>query len=213
MQKKKITSLFSFWFLIIASFSLIAYLVHNNQMGWFDKPIISFFQSIETPVSTKLYMFFTLIGSTPFVILIFLITCFLLYFVLKFRTQLIFFLLVLIGSTALNNILKNSFQRERPISHRLVEATGYSFPSGHSMAAFTLYFTLAFLIWKHLPTRFWRGIVIILTTLIILMIGTSRIYLGVHYPSDIIGGYLASTSWLILTIFFYQRYLEAKKDK
>ena len=115
---------------------------------------------------------------------------------------------VIAGSTLLNTLLKLAFQRARPTIHRIIEASGYSFPSGHSMAAFSLYGGLAFLIWKHIPTAIGRVLMIIVSAAFILTIGMSRIYLGVHYPSDVIGGYFLSGSWLAICIWFYQRYAE-----
>lgn len=72
------------------------------------------------------------------------------------------------------------------------------------MAAFTLYGILIFLLWKHLPRRSARVLLITIGSAIILLIGGSRIYLGVHYPSDVIGGYLASGTWLAACIGYYQ---------
>ena len=208
----KFTFLFFVWLTLIITFNIFGYLISANKMVWLDQPIINFFRAIENPLLTKIYLWFTFIGDTPMVIAIFLISIFILYFALKHRTQLVFLLVVLVGSTLINNILKIIYQRERPIEYRLTEASGYSFPSGHSMASFTLYIALSFLIWKHIPHRLGRGLVILFTIVMIFMIGTSRIYLGVHYPSDIIGGYLVSASWLIPTIYLYQWYLE-KKNK
>ena len=207
-RNKKLTSKFSVWLLLIIAFNWIAYLVSKNNIAWLDKPVISFFRSIENPILTKIYLWFTFIGDTPMVITIFLLSMAFLYFVLKHRIQLIFLLIVLVGSTLINNVLKIIYQRERPIEYRLADATGFSFPSGHAMASFTLYVALSFLIWKQIPSKLGRTLVIITTSLMIIMIGTSRIYLGVHYPSDILGGYLVSASWLIFTIYIYQWYLE-----
>ncbi|MFC3884019.1 phosphatase PAP2 family protein [Bacillus songklensis] len=108
--------------------------------------------------------------------------------------------------------LKQFFHRTRPDLHRLIEIEGYSFPSGHAMSACTVYGMLSFLLWRHIPTRWGRGILILISITMILTIGMSRIYLGVHYPSDIIGGYFASGFWLAMAIWFYQRYQE-KRDK
>jgi undecaprenyl-diphosphatase len=93
----------------------------------------------------------------------------------------------------------------------MIAVTGYSFPSGHSMEAVAFYAVLSFLLWRHLTTSFGRGLLIAFSTCIIFAIGVSRIYLGVHYPSDVIGGYLASGFWLSVTIWIYQYYME-KRD-
>lgn len=78
------------------------------------------------------------------------------------------------------------------------------------MAAFSLYGIVTFLLWKHVKSSFGRGILILISTIMIITIGVSRIYLGVHYPSDVLGGYLASGSWLAVSIWTYQYYLERR---
>ncbi|MNP70769.1 Phosphatidylglycerophosphatase B [compost metagenome] len=90
----------------------------------------------------------------------------------------------------------------------MIDVNGFSFPSGHSMAAFSLYGVMAFLLWRHTLTSIGRGVLIAFSVAMILMIGISRIYLGVHYPSDVLGGFLASGCWLSISIWFYQRYME-----
>ena len=116
----------------------------------------------------------------------------------------------MIGTPIINQILKQFFHRARPDLHRLIEIGGYSFPSGHAMNAFAVYGILAFLLWRHIPTRLGRVALIMISSIFILMIGISRIYLGVHYPSDIIGGYFASGFWLAISIWFFQRYKEKR---
>jgi undecaprenyl-diphosphatase len=154
--------------------------------------------------------FFTYVGSFPSVFVIFLLSSFFLYFVLKHRTELLLFGTVVIGTPIINQILKQFFHRVRPDLHRLIEIGGYSFPSGHAMNLFPVYGILTFLLWCHIPTRLGRTALIMISSIFILMIGTSRIYLGVHYPSYIIGEYFASGFWLAISIWFFQRYKEKR---
>lgn len=81
------------------------------------------------------------------------------------------------------------------------------------MSAFAVYGVLSFLLWRHISTRWGRTLLIVISTTMILAIGISRIYLGVHYPSDVIGGYFASGCWLAIAIWFYQRYQEKKVEQ
>ncbi|MNP19214.1 putative undecaprenyl-diphosphatase YbjG [compost metagenome] len=148
----------------------------------------------------------TNMGSFKSTVSITVIVILVLYKFLNLRRELILLTYVVISTILLNHLLKSLFQRERPTIHRIIEVSGYSYPSGHSMAAFSLYGVLAFLIWRHLHTRFSRGLMIVIASLIILAIGISRIYLGVHYPTDIIGGYLMSVCWLTALIWIYQRF-------
>jgi len=189
----------------------MAIFVGEHDIQRFDDAIILFVQGFETPWLTSIMKLFTTIGSTPVVILLSILILIVLYKVLHHRVELILFLSVILGTAILNEALKYLFHRARPTTHRLTEATGFSFPSGHSMEAFALYGVLAFLLWRHIPTQIGRIILILISMIMILLIGTSRIYLGVHYPSDVFGGYFASGFWLAATIWIYLRYQEKRE--
>ncbi|MBO9610084.1 MAG: phosphatase PAP2 family protein [Paenibacillaceae bacterium] len=193
-------------------FGLVALLVSDKKISQFDNSVISLIQGLETPILTSMMKFFSFIGAGfPFIIII-VVGLFILYRVLHHRRELILFLWVVMGSALLNEALKLIFHRARPALHRIVKANGFSFPSGHSMAAFSLYGILAFLLWRHTSTSFGRLALIVFSALMILMIGISRIYLGVHYPSDVFGGFLASGCLLSASIWFYQRYQEKRSE-
>lgn len=104
----------------------------------------------------------------------------------------------LILSTMLNLVLKNIVERPRPIGYRLIDETGYSFPSGHSMISSAFYGLIIYFIWKNVKNAKLKYISCILLALLILLIGISRIYLGVHYASDVIGGFTISIAYLII---------------
>ncbi|MFF2498054.1 phosphatase PAP2 family protein [Peribacillus sp. NPDC058075] len=197
----------------LIGFSLMAFTISAHEFLNFDGIVISFIQGWESPILTTLMKFFTFIGSASSVIILSIFVLLFLYRVLKHRLELVLFSAVIIGSPLLNLILKLFFHRTRPDLHRLIEIGGYSFPSGHAMNAFTLYGILTFLLWRHIRTKWGRILLILLSTMMILSIGISRIYLGVHYPSDIIGGYLASGCWLAISIWFFQRHQERKNNK
>jgi len=197
------------WFVVvfmifIASFSFIAYLVEMEKLIYFDHHIISFVQGFEADFLTAIMIFFSFIGDTVPVIVITLLSAFFLYRVLRHRREVLLLLSTMIGSTLLNVLLKYIFQRTRPDINQIVFEEGFSFPSGHSMAAFSLYGILTFLLWRHIKTRSGRGTLLIFNSLMILLIGLSRIYLGVHYPSDVIAAYAASGFWLFTVIWIYQ---------
>lgn len=110
-----------------------------------------------------------------------------------------------------NLFLKSIFQRERPDILQIIHVKGYSFPSGHAMGSFIFYGSVAFII-IHLTCKTslrWLGAISM--SILILLIGISRIYLGVHFPTDIIGGYAAGGAWLLICITVF-RYFEYKKD-
>lgn len=112
--------------------------------------------------------------------------------------------------TLLNQLLKRIVQRPRPTEFRIVEESGYSFPSGHSMVSMAFYGYLIYLIYKYVKNKYLKWISIILLSILICFIGISRIYLGVHYTSDVLGGFFISISYLIIYIsavnkFFIER--------
>jgi undecaprenyl-diphosphatase len=198
-----IISLFS-----LLAFGIVAALIRAEMIVDFDHTIIRAVQSLESPFLTTLMEFFTVVGSTQVVIVLCLVIIFVLYKVLHQRRELILFIAVVAGSPLLNLLLKEIFQRARPDLHRLIEIGGYSFPSGHAMNAFTVYGILTFLLWRHIFNRSGRTLLLLFSAFVVFMIGISRIYLGVHYPSDIIGGYFASGFWIAASIWFFQWYVE-----
>lgn len=109
--------------------------------------------------------------------------------------------------TLLNQVLKFILERPRPTEYRIINETGYSFPSGHSMVSMAFYGFLIYLIYKYVKNRYLKIFSICGMSLLIVMIGISRIYLGVHYTSDVIGGFLISISYLIAFIKFSNKYI------
>jgi membrane-associated phospholipid phosphatase len=103
------------------------------------------------------------------------------------------------GAEALNLTLKAAFERPRPsFSEPLATAAGFSFPSGHAMVSLTVYGALAFVIAAHASTRRERILVVGSALALVLAIGFSRVYLGVHYASDVLAAYCAGLAWLAL---------------
>lgn len=127
-----------------------------------------------------------------------------------YRTALLIPLNIAIGSL-LNEILKQLFHRVRPDMLRLVKVTDYSFPSGHSMNSMIFYGFLVYLMLKYLQPRIKYPAALILS-LMIFLIGTSRVYLGVHYASDVIAGFIIGLAWLAFFINISGKYI-MKPDK
>lgn len=107
------------------------------------------------------------------------------------------------GGLALNVLLKVFFERSRPELAHVVEAAGYSFPSGHAMVSLCFYGMLAFLLMRRTPSLVARILVAALSVLLIGAIGLSRVYLGVHYPTDVAAGYAAGATWLAFCLSSY----------
>lgn len=111
-------------------------------------------------------------------------------------------------ATILNLLLKNVLQRPRPTEYRLIDETGYSFPSGHSMVGMAFYGFLIYLIYLYIKNKYVKFILISLLSIIIVLIGISRIYLGVHYTSDVLAGFLISISYLIIYIKVINKFVK-----
>lgn len=120
--------------------------------------------------------------------------------VLKEKKEKMLVALNLLTVTTLNQLLKQLLQRPRPTGYRIIDETGYSFPSGHSMVSMAFYGYLIYLIYKNVKQPYLKWISISVLTILIPAIGISRIYLGVHYTSDVLAGFLISTAYLILFI-------------
>lgn len=115
------------------------------------------------------------------------------------RRVALIFVVAIAGGELLNTALKNSFDRARPEAvERLVDVHSYSFPSGHAMGASIFYLTGAALLGRSLLRRRERYYLLGCSIVLIGAIGFSRVYLGVHYPTDVLAGWAAGTAWATL---------------
>lgn len=162
----------------------------------FDTIILRWIHTFSTSALDIVFLFFTSIGNASFVIPVAI--CIAVYLLCKRRhVQLLLFAFGVGGAALANLALKLIFQRERPaLWHTIITETDYSFPSGHAMVSSAFILCLIIILWY---TR-WRTVTIVIGTTLIVMIGLSRLYLGVHYPSDILAGWAASTGWILAII-------------
>jgi len=165
-------------------------LVFTNKLVWFDDAIYNFLYGFKGDTCTKIMQFFTIFAEP-----IILTGVGLVVLICKYK-KFLFLVGTICGSSLLNLILKNIFRRERPLHFRFIEEKGFSFPSGHAMASMSFYGFLIILIMSSKLGKKYKYFLSIILGIIIFLVGLSRIYLGVHYPSDIISGYLVSFMWL-----------------
>ena len=155
---------------------------------------------------TPIAKFITNFGGAIFLIILTIV----LFFVIKNRKIGLSIFSNLVIVTVLNQLLKRILQRPRPTEFRIIEETGYSFPSGHSMISMAFYGYLIYLICKYVKNKYVKWISIVLLGILICSIGISRIYLGVHYTSDVLGGFLISVSYLVIYISAVNKFLIEK---
>jgi membrane-associated phospholipid phosphatase len=186
-------------------FAEMAEELKENELEAFDHTIINFVQSFINDQLTALMFSITFLGSVKF--LVFLAGAGGVILMVYKKWALSVFLLAGAGGGALFNwLLKWIFKRERPDILPLLTESGFSFPSGHSMGSFIFYGASAYIL-VHLFSRLSLKVLSVLANvLIIFLIGLSRIYLGVHYPSDVAGGFLAGGAWLAACIIIFRLY-------
>lgn len=168
------------------------------------KPIdMMIFDRIKPRVNTinnKIMLFITFLGKHQFLIPANLILIFFFIVVKKQTWFSIRVITIAISSLVLMLLLKQLFQRKRPLSPLLKAAKGLSFPSGHAIMAVTFYGLLIYIL-QHTITIDWlKWILFILVVGLIILIGFSRIYLRVHYASDVLGGFIIGLLWLLISL-------------
>lgn len=190
--------------LLLIFFVILLALIKMNKTIEFDYNIYKLVISIKSDTITNLLKLITSLGDTLCIIFIILL-CFII-FKNKFYPKIITINILI--TVFINQVLKHIIQRPRPNFTHLVEENGFSFPSGHSMAAFSFYGLFIYLIYKSNINKKIKILLITLLSLLIIMIGLSRVYLGVHYITDIIGGFTMSLIILISFTSFVKKYLK-----
>ena len=204
MKRKK-------WALVIISllmFGILAYLVRENKTGDFDHFIYSSVTFVKNDYFTGFYKFITMFASE--IIVFFIALLFLLIF--KNKRYGIFVIFNAFNILILNILLKLIFMRDRPYDLMIITETGYSFPSGHAMCALGFYGFIIYLTWHFNLEKKVKIIFTILLSILIVLLGVSRVYLGVHYASDVLAGYMVSAAYLIIYINFINKYLKFSGD-
>ncbi|WP_252183272.1 phosphatase PAP2 family protein [Rossellomorea vietnamensis] len=191
-----------FIILLASGFITIVDEWQEQEIEAFDSAVYSGVSTLRAPWVTEFMKGITFFGGIEWISILTALA-FILFLVFK-KYSLGFYVLFTIAlGGGFNWLLKAYFKRERPDIEALVEQGGYSFPSGHSMGSFVLYGTLAFAVFR-LYDHTWSKILgAAALMLLVLLIGLSRIYLGVHYPSDILGGFSAGGVWLLFSILVY----------
>ena len=191
MKKRKIIGI-----VLLIGFILITLLLLTNNLETYDSFVYNIVTKIRCRFFDFLFIFFSYLGNSIPVTIITI----LLLIILDQRDR------ILLGSCMIislitNQSLKYIIRRPRPpIEERLIKQSGYSYPSGHSMMAMCLYGVLIYLVYTKVKNKKLKILLISIFTVLILLIGFSRIYVRVHYPSDVLAGYLLTLLILIIVI-------------
>lgn len=188
MKYRKYNRVFSA--LALTIFVILGIMVRNSSEGiLFDVALLESIHSYNNPVVLSIMKFISFIGSGYFLVPI--LTIIIIYTLVKKKYYISKLLLVSsLGCWVLNYILKLLINRTRPLDFFLVEQGGLSYPSGHSMVSMSMYLTFAYLISKDDYFKDKKKIIYTAALVNVLLMGISRMYLGVHWPTDIIGGFI-----------------------
>lgn len=186
---------------------VLAALINDELVNVFDQWIGNPVLSLRNPTLTAFFIVLTDFGDIYYIAISILLTS--TFLIWKYKDyQAVLWLVVqsLVGSVLLNQALKLIFHRSRPLVEHLVEQGGYSFPSGHSMGSMICYGGILFLLSKKINRTLLRNSLFIIGVLLIFGIGLSRIYIGVHFSTDVIGGLSVGAAWLALAIAIYPKW-------
>jgi len=151
-------------------------------------------------VNNKIMLFITFLGKHQFLIPANLILIFYFLLITNQNWFSIRVITIAISSLVLMLLLKQLFQRKRPLSPLLKAAKGLSFPSGHAIMAVTFYGLLIYILQHIIVTDWLKYLLTVLVIALIILIGFSRVYLRVHYASDVLGGFIIGLLWLLISL-------------
>jgi undecaprenyl-diphosphatase len=186
--------------------------LETETLAYYDQLVTNYTLSQRNPMLTK---YFKLVSDTGdvtgylIVIILIAIVSTLIFKKWKFILQITS---VLVLAFLSNTVLKKLINRARPGIEHLVTVKTLSYPSGHAMSSMAFYGLLIYLVYKSKLKAFMKTALISVLVLLILSIGISRIYLGVHFPSDVVGGFIAGFIWVVLCIFIFNLFEAFRKD-
>ncbi|WP_165871592.1 phosphatase PAP2 family protein [Flaviaesturariibacter flavus] len=202
----------SLFFLVVFGFTFIVHEVLSEREDVVDFRIFRFLAAhVITPDLTSVMKAVTYFASATFLQVAYALL-FLTYLLLKNTKRAFEIIVVGVGGFIVNYFMKLSFHRPRPVNPLVDPLANFSFPSGHATSGFIFYGLLAYLIWKTelaKPIKYAIGCLLVGFSL---LIGFSRMYLRVHYPSDVAAGVCIGFAWLLLTIYFMEK-LKKKADR
>lgn len=189
---------------LLVLFFLTNEIVLENETG-FDLSVFRFLDRFRSPGTTSVLTFFTFFGSINFLLPAYILLS--LYFIFFKKNNARSFNVAAIGlsSGLLLRVIKHIFQRHRPPHPLIANVNGFSFPSGHSFSSFTFVGVLIYMLWESKVDLAWKCAGTFVLFILAAIIAFSRVYLQVHYASDVIAGFCLSFIWLALCIYVLEK--------
>ena len=212
--KTRLIILITLTVLFLVAFGALAdSVVEDQKLIGIDTAIVTAVYAARTPLLTDLMKSMTTLASVTGVI--FASAGVLSWLIItKQRRHLVALLVSLVGAGVFSELFKLLFARARPaLQSALIAETGYSFPSGHTLVAVCFYGVLAYFILKAVKSMRARTATLIVAIIIVFGIGFSRIYLGVHWPTDVLASFLLGAGWLFLLDSILQLVGILRKEK
>ncbi|MEP6926920.1 MAG: phosphatase PAP2 family protein [Ginsengibacter sp.] len=176
-------------------------LEHENG---FDQNISQAILSFVSPFATRLMETITFFGSSYFLFPAYLVI--IIYYLFRKNMKMALDItMVGLSSTGVLYLFKEIFKRHRPLDPLMRNVTGFSFPSGHSFSSFTFCGLLIYILWETDIKKAWKILLTIILFLFAATIAFSRVYLRVHYPSDVVAGFCLSMCWLMLSLWILHK--------
>jgi undecaprenyl-diphosphatase len=200
------------FFLSLALVVIIVKRIILLKTEWFDEAVFSFLKKHVSNTATSVLNTITFLGSHYFLIPAFLVLMIHSYFIKRDKWLAIRIAAISISSVLLMLFLKFIFQRPRPLLPLLNEARGLSFPSGHAFMSFSFFGLLIYIIYEEMEKVWLKWLFISLIVCLIFSIGLSRVYLRVHYASDVVAGLCMGFMWIVISLSVIHL-MEKRKNK
>lgn len=196
-----VVALFLFALIVFAYITYDVFGVDNTS---FDEAVFEAVRPFISDTNTRIMRFTTFFATHRFLLPANIILA--AYFIFrKHRWYSIRIPVVALSSYVVMALLKLFFSRPRPLDPVFRAAAGFSFPSGHAMSAVTFYGLLIYITWRNVENAFVKWVLTIALSFVILLIGFSRVYLRVHYASDVLAGFSMGLVWLVLSLWLMKR--------
>jgi undecaprenyl-diphosphatase len=192
----RVFAAFAFAALLLVGIGWLVTGPYKQYPASLDTSIRYFMRQIQSPMWSTLFLTVTKLGSTVYLAIIGSAAGLIFIAHRRFRS-LLMLIVAMIGQAALHHGCKLLFARPRPpalISYPAVES--YSFPSGHAVSSLSLYFAIAWIVTSRLENPSIKIVIWIATAILVFLIGISRVYIGVHYATDVLAGFIAASIWM-----------------